>query len=113
MPFGAQPSRSCCPEPLGEALEEAAVQLFRIGYDRVVGRARRGRRGLGARPVRRVETLTRRRRSRRSTRDAVAGRNAYALDVRDPHEWRDDGVVPGAIQIPLGELPDRLASHPA
>ena len=44
--------------------------------------------------------------------DAVAGRNAYALDVRDPHEWRDDGVVPGAIQIPLGDLPDHLASIP-
>ncbi len=43
---------------------------------------------------------------------AIAGANGYALDVRDPHEWREDGVVPGAIQIPLGELADRLASIP-
>ena len=33
-------------------------------------------------------------------------------DSRDPHEWREDGVVPGAIQIPLGDLPDHLASIP-
>ena len=43
---------------------------------------------------------------------AIAGADGYALDVRDPHEWREDGVVPGAIRIPLGELADRLASIP-
>ena len=43
---------------------------------------------------------------------AIAGGDGYALDVRDPHEWREDGVVPGAIRIPLGDLADQLASIP-
>ena len=109
VPFGATVAL-VLPEPLGEALEEAAVQLFRIGYDRVAGGlaggieawAASGAR-VGAYPTTTIEALH---------EDAVAGRNAYALDVRDPHEWREDGIVPGAIQIPLGELPDHLASIP-
>jgi len=109
VPFGATVAL-VLPEPLGEALEEAAVQLFRIGYDRVAGGLAGGLAAWatsGARvesyPTTTIEALH---------GDAVAGRNGYALDVRDPHEWRDDGVVPGAIQIPLGDLSDRLASIP-
>ena len=92
VPFGATVAL-VLPEPLGEALEEAAVQLFRIGYDRVAGGLAGGLAAwaaAGARveayPTTTIEALH---------GDAIAGRNAYALDVRDPHEWRDDGVVPG------------------
>ena len=109
VPFGAKVAL-VLPEPLGEALEEAANQLFRIGYDRLAGGLAGGVAAWaasGARvdsyPTTTIEALH---------ADAVDGRNAYALDVRDPHEWREDGIVPGAIQIPLGELPDRLASIP-
>ncbi len=109
VPFGAAVAL-VLPEPLGEALGEAADQLFRIGYDRLAGglagglaawEASGGR--VEAYPTTTIEALH---------ADAIAGRNAYALDVRDPHEWREDGVVPGAIQIPLGELSDHLASIP-
>jgi len=34
--------------------------------------------------------------------------DAVILDVREPHEWAA-GHAPGAIHIPLGELPARLA----
>ena len=109
VPFGATVAL-VLPEPLDEALVEAVVQLFRIGYDRVAGALAGGLAAWsasGARvedyPTTTIEALH---------GDAVAGRSAYALDVRDPHEWRDDGVVPGAIQIPLGDLPDHLASIP-
>jgi len=34
--------------------------------------------------------------------------DAIILDVREPDEWAA-GHAPGAIHIPLGELPDRLA----
>ena len=98
------------PEPLGEALGEAAVQLFRIGYDRVVGALAGGVAAWAASgglvesyPTTTIETLH---------GDAIAGRNGYSLDVRDPHEWREDGVVPGAIRIPLGDLTDQLATVP-
>ena len=109
VPFGATVAL-VLPEPLGEALEEAAVQLFRIGYDRVAGGLAGGPAAWaasGARveayPTTTIEALH---------ADAIAGRNAYALDVRDPHEWREDGVVPGAMQISLGDLPDHVASIP-
>jgi hydroxyacylglutathione hydrolase len=109
VPFGA-PVVLVLPEPLGDALEEATVQLFRIGYDRVVGALVGGTVAWAASggplesfPVTTIAALH---------ADALAGRNAYALDVRDPDEWKADGVVPGAIRIPLGDLPDRLASLP-
>jgi rhodanese-related sulfurtransferase len=30
------------------------------------------------------------------------------LDVREPEEWSDDGYIEGAVNIPLGQLPDRV-----
>jgi rhodanese-related sulfurtransferase len=109
VPFGA-PVALVLPEPLRDALEEATVQLFRIGYDRVAGALAGGTAAWAASdgplesfPVTTIAALH---------ADALAGRSAYALDVRDPDEWREDGVVPGAIRIPLGDLPDRLASLP-
>jgi hydroxyacylglutathione hydrolase len=109
VPFGA-PIALVLPEPMDEAIEEATVQLFRIGYDRIVGALSGGAAAwaesgdrLEAFPITTIETLH---------ADALAGRNAYALDVRDPNEWNEDGVVPGAIRIPLGDLPDRMASLP-
>jgi len=98
------------PEPLEAALEEATVQLFRIGYDRIAGAlagsvaawAASGA-PLKAYPTTSIAALH---------KAALEGVDGYALDVRDPHEWREDGVVPGAIRIPLGDLPDRLATVP-
>ncbi|HUP55356.1 MAG TPA: rhodanese-like domain-containing protein, partial [Methylomirabilota bacterium] len=95
--------------PVDAALEEATVQLFRIGYDRVVGVLAGGVGAWAAAgnldrfPMTTIAALH---------DQAIAGANGYALDVRDPHEWREDGVVPGAIQIPLGELAGRLAAIP-
>jgi hydroxyacylglutathione hydrolase len=109
VPFGAAVAL-VLPEPTGEALQEATVQLFRIGYDRLAGALRGGvadwaSSGGDVRtyPTTTIEALH---------ADALAGTNAYALDVREPYEWRDEGVVPGAIQIPLGDLVDRLAMVP-
>jgi glyoxylase-like metal-dependent hydrolase (beta-lactamase superfamily II)/rhodanese-related sulfurtransferase len=109
VPFGTAVAL-VLPEPIGPALEEATVQLFRIGYDRVVGAlaggvtawAESGGR-LDAFPTTTITALH---------DQAIAGANGYALDVRDPHEWREDGVVPGAMQIPLGELAGQLAAIP-
>jgi glyoxylase-like metal-dependent hydrolase (beta-lactamase superfamily II)/rhodanese-related sulfurtransferase len=109
VPFGAAVAL-VLPEPLEAALEDATVQLFRIGYDRVTGGLSGGvvawadaGGALDAFPTTTIEALH---------RQAIAGVAGYALDVRDPHEWREDGVVPGAIRVPLGELADKLASIP-
>jgi rhodanese-related sulfurtransferase len=41
-----------------------------------------------------------------------AGFNGTILDVREDHEIRETGVVPGAIHIPLGALPVRMGELP-
>jgi rhodanese-related sulfurtransferase len=34
------------------------------------------------------------------------------LDVRYPYEWRDDGSVPDAIELSIGDLAGRLDTLP-
>lgn len=36
----------------------------------------------------------------------------YLLDVRQPDEYRDDGHIPGAHLVPLGEVVDRTGEVP-
>jgi rhodanese-related sulfurtransferase len=36
---------------------------------------------------------------------------AYLLDVREPEEWRA-GHAPGAVHLPMNEVPGRLAEIP-
>jgi adenylyltransferase/sulfurtransferase len=43
---------------------------------------------------------------------AVTRTGALLLDVREPWEWRERRI-PGALLIPLVELPSRLAELPA
>jgi rhodanese-related sulfurtransferase len=43
--------------------------------------------------------------------DGITGRGAALIDVREPWEW-NEMRIPGAILIPLGELPQRLAEVP-
>lgn len=47
-----------------------------------------------------------------SSREAAAklkkGEQLFVIDVREPSEWRS-GHIPGARNIPLGQLPERLA----
>ena len=40
-----------------------------------------------------------------------AGKDCLALDVREADEW-EKGHIPGAVWIPLGELPGRLHELP-
>ncbi len=110
VPFGA-PLALVLPEPFDASLEEAATQLFRIGYERIDGVLAGGmaaweEAGL---PTANYPVLTATAARERARDDAIA----HVLDVRDDHELRDDGMVPGAIIVPIGELPGRLASLPA
>ncbi len=109
VPFGA-PLVLVLPEPFDESISEAATQLFRIGFDRVVGVLDGGIERYGAEggdvtayPIATPSHIR---------DERVAGADPFLLDVRDPHEWRDDGVVPGAATIPLGELAVRLDELP-
>ncbi|NNK92506.1 MAG: rhodanese-like domain-containing protein, partial [Acidimicrobiia bacterium] len=40
---------------------------------------------------------------------SVVGADGQLIDVRQPEEVRSTGVIPGAVNIPLGEIPGRLA----
>jgi hydroxyacylglutathione hydrolase len=98
------------PDPLTESLEEATVQLYRIGYDRVAGALAGGMASIAAAgtsvaayPTTTIEAVH---------GETAAGRSSFMLDVRDPQEWRDEGVAPGALRIPLGDLPAQMAAIP-
>ena len=93
------------PEPAADALVEAATQLFRIGYERVVGWLEGGVEAWAASDgeVESYPVI--------SIRDAAATDDATVLDVRQPSEWRG-GVIPGSRQIFVADLADRLAEVP-
>lgn len=109
VPFGA-PIVLVLPEPTRDALEEATAQLIRIGYDRIDGWLDGGveRWQADGGPIDAYPVAT----GRELRAEIGSGIGAPLLDVRDPHEWRDDGRVPGALEIPLGELQGRLGEVP-
>jgi glyoxylase-like metal-dependent hydrolase (beta-lactamase superfamily II)/rhodanese-related sulfurtransferase len=109
VPFGAAVVL-ILPEPLEASRAEATTQLFRIGYDRITGVLDGGldawQEAGGS--VSSYPTV-----STGSTADELeGGRHPYLLDVRYPHEWRDDGTVPGAIELSIGDLTARLDTLP-
>lgn len=100
------------PEPLIEAHdEEAATQLFRIGWPALVGRLEGGveawassGRALGSYPSSPMKELF--------ERHVRNGEPARILDVRQPAEWRDDGAIPGSLRTFVADLPSALATIP-
>jgi rhodanese-related sulfurtransferase len=38
----------------------------------------------------------------------VSENDGIVLDIREPYEW-EQGVLPAAIQIPMGEIPTRIS----
>ena len=109
VPFGAA-LVLVLPEPLDVSSERATTDLFRIGYDRILGTLEGGVAAWadagGALGTYEVTTAS-------ATRDEVAhGAAPHLLDVRYPNEWRDDGSVPDAIELSIGDLASRLDTLP-
>ena len=98
------------PEPEAGARVEAVTQLVRIGYERVAGHLAGGIAAwrTTGRPVSSFPTTT----MDEIYAEAAAGDMPALLDVRQPIEWRDDGVVPGARTIFVADLPGRLDELP-
>ncbi|HEX8024819.1 MAG TPA: MBL fold metallo-hydrolase, partial [Candidatus Limnocylindrales bacterium] len=106
LPFAA-PLVLVLGEPVEASLEEATTQLLRIGYERVLGHLEGGVEAwraagheLSSYPITTMESVN-------------AGREPVLLDVRQPNEWRDEGVVPGSRHIFVADLPRRLGELPA
>jgi hydroxyacylglutathione hydrolase len=96
-------------EPADALAAEAARDLALIGLERVAGGF--GPEAIdhweaGGRPVERSRSVG----AREAADLAAAG--GTILDVRGEAEW-DAGHIPGAEHVPLGALPERLASLPA
>lgn len=89
---------------------EAAIQLLRVGLDRVEGVVDGG---IGAWRGAALPTASLERLPGAELHKAIARRDPMAIvDVRTAKEWTA-GHIDGAINIPLGELPDRIAELPA
>jgi glyoxylase-like metal-dependent hydrolase (beta-lactamase superfamily II)/rhodanese-related sulfurtransferase len=100
------------PEGQPDALEAATTELLRIGYEWVPGHLAGGIDAWqsSGRAVATYETTT-----MRATHDARASGadgDRVLLDVRQPIEWEQDGVVPGTERIFVADLPARLAELP-
>ena len=109
VPFDA-PLTLVLPEPAPEACAEAVSQLLRIGYDHVVGRLDGGVESWqrAGRPVAAYPTTT----MEAAHAEAAGGAMPALLDVRQPIEWREDGVIPGARTIFVADLAERLGELP-
>ena len=88
-------------------IEPLARALAGIGLDRVAGYAGTG--VLGARPAGDLQTISGIDLAELSA--AIATGGLTLLDVRGRAEW-DAGHLPGAVNIPLGELEQCLSALP-
>jgi hydroxyacylglutathione hydrolase len=96
------------PDDAPDAIGEAMVQLFRIGYDAVVGMLDGGLDAWAAagRPVSAYPTATMR--DLLATR--AAGGRPRILDVRQPAEWAEEGTLPDSELVFIGDLPLRTGA---
>lgn len=110
VPFGA-PVLLVLPDDAPDARAEATTELLRIGYDWIRGSLAGGVDAWAAsgRELSSYETTT-----MRALHDArVAGDDdSLLLDVRQPGEWRDEGVVAGSELIFVADLPARVQELP-
>jgi hydroxyacylglutathione hydrolase len=83
--------------------QEAAVQLLRVGLDRIEGAIAGGYDAwIGAG----LPTATLEQIAASELRDSAARQSMRIVDVRTPREWRA-GHLEGSINIPVGEIPAR------
>jgi len=94
-----------------DALAEATTELLRIGYERIHGWLEGGidswaasGRAVATYPTTSMRTL--------GAERAAGASDGLLLDVRQPIEWQDEGVVPGSRQIFVADLPGRLGELP-
>lgn len=108
------------PEGRADALETATTELLRVGYEWIPGFLEGG---VAAWAASGGELATYETTTMRETHDAQAltspaaksgaqGSSRVLLDVRQPIEWEQDGVVPRAERIFVADLPARLAELP-
>jgi hydroxyacylglutathione hydrolase len=90
--------------PRDEDLPEVLRQLLRVGYTQLAGCLKGGMEAwvTAGLPVQRLTQLP-----VQELNTLLPPRDFQLLDVRTPHEW-DEGHLPGARYVFLGELPEKL-----
>jgi len=94
--------------PSDREARRAHIQLFRIGFDRCAGFVAGGFNAWRAAglPQSALDLV-----DLKEARDLLESGRVLLLDVRQDHEWAQ-GHVPGAVHVPVGELPRRLGDIP-
>jgi hydroxyacylglutathione hydrolase len=90
-------------------VQDAAVQLLRVGLDRIDGSLAGGHEawvGAGL-PVASFEQI-----SAADLRAGAGDRQLQLLDVRSPREYHADHIE-GAVNVPVGDVPERARHLPA
>lgn len=105
LPFNA-PTLLVVPYPEEEAALDAATQLYRVGYERIVGFLKGGLEGwrsggypTSSYPVADIRDLPHPR---------IPGSSVRVVDVRQRPEW-DAGHIPGSMHVMVGDIPHRLS----
>jgi hydroxyacylglutathione hydrolase len=90
--------------PHDDVLPEVLRQLLRVGFTRFAGCLKGGMNAWGTAglPVQRLGQLP-----VQELNKLLPSRDFQLFDVRTPHEW-DEGHLPGARYLFLGELPQKL-----
>ncbi|MCA9015898.1 MAG: MBL fold metallo-hydrolase [Planctomycetaceae bacterium] len=89
-----------------EQIEEAMMRLGRIGFDHVKGYLKEGLNSLKDHP----ELVSQTKRISAQAMHELAG-ETMIVDIRSQSEW-DAGHIAGSLNIPLNQLPERLAEIP-
>ena len=90
----------------GDHAERLLRELMSIGFDRIVGVS------VAADALIGVDAVAVAQRSPLALSGALGRKGLLVVDVRNRSEWKG-GHIPGAVHIPLGELPHRLQELPA
>jgi hydroxyacylglutathione hydrolase len=87
---------------------EIVQYLFRLGYDNILGYIAGGFPAWckNAYPFEKIDTW-----SVQKLKESLE-KDIFLLDVRDIHNWKEDGYIRGANHIYVGELEDHLSEVP-
>jgi hydroxyacylglutathione hydrolase len=94
----------------GDDSEALVRRLVRMGYDQIGGYLAGGLHAwyTAGRPTGQIECVT----VTEARRRWEADREGWVLDVREPEELDEDGEIPGAVNIPIKQVMDRLEEIP-
>ena len=92
-----------------EDIDVATARFRRLGFDNMCGYLCGGMNTWqeAGRPIRSFKTISSTELKTKFSKDEIA-----LLDVREPHEWTEDGYIEGATLIHFADLPEKTGALP-